>query len=160
MDIENINGFKAAVAAILAALTALWGWFGWLVVAWVGCMVLDYLTGSAAACKAGEWSSNEARDGLWHKAGCIAAVVISGVLDMVVGQIIANIPSINLPFTYTVFLCPLVLIWYILTEVGSIVENAGRMGAPLPGWLKKAVSALKDGVDKVGDSLPSEKKGD
>ena len=46
---ENINSFKAVVTAILASLTALWGWFGWLVWAWVGCMALDYITGSAAA---------------------------------------------------------------------------------------------------------------
>ena len=150
---EGINGFKAAVAAVFAALTALWGWFGWLVIAWIVCMVIDYATGSAAAIKAGEWSSAVARDGLWHKAGCIAAVVISGILDIVIGQIISNIPSITLPFTYTVFLCPLVVMWYILTEVGSIIENAGAMGAPLPGWLKKAVSALKSKVDTAGGAL-------
>lgn len=150
---EKINGFKAAVAAVIAALTALWGWFGWLVIAWAGCMALDYITGSAAACRAGEWSSQTARDGLWHKAGCIAAVLISGILDIVIGLVIANIPSVSLPFTYTVFLCPLVLVWYILTEVGSIIENAGRMGAPIPAWLANAVSALKSGVDKTGDKL-------
>ena len=147
---EHINGFKAAVAAVLAALTALWGWFGWLVVAWIVCMALDYLTGSAAAMKNGEWASRKARDGIWHKAGCMAAVAISGIMDIVIGQILANLPSVALPFTYTVFLCPLVVVWYILTEVGSIVENAGAMGAPLPGWLKQAVAALRDQVEPGG----------
>ena len=51
---ESINTFKAALSAILAALTALWGWFGWLVVAWVACMLIDYLTGSAVALHAGK----------------------------------------------------------------------------------------------------------
>lgn len=150
---EGINGFKTAVAAVFAAMTALWGWFGWLVIAWIVCMVIDYATGSAAAIKSGEWSSQVAREGIWHKAGCIAAVVISGILDIVIGQIISNIPSITLPFTYTVFLCPLVVMWYILTEVGSIIENAGAMGAPLPPWLKKAVAALKSKVDTAGGAL-------
>ena len=145
---EHINGFKAAVAAVLAALTALWGWFGWLIVAWIICMALDVLTGMAAAMKAGKWASKLARDGIWHKAGCIAAVVISGILDIVIGQILANLPSVALPFTYTVFLCPLVVVWYILTEAGSIVENAGAMGAPIPEWLTKAIAALKDKVDE------------
>ncbi len=144
---EHINGIKAAVTAALAALTALWGWFGWLIVAWVVCMGIDYLTGSAAACKAGKWSSALAREGLWHKAGCVAAVTISGILDLVVGQILANLPGLALPFEYTVFLCPLVVVWYLLTEAGSIVENAGAMGAPVPAWLAKAVAALKDKVD-------------
>lgn len=145
---EHINGFKAALAAVLAALTALWGWFGWLIVAWIAFMAFDYLTGSAAAMKRGEWSSQKAREGIWHKAGCMAAVVVSGVMDLVVGQILTNLPSVTLPFTYTVFLCPLVVVWYILTEAGSIVENAGSMGAPVPEWLTKAIAALKDKVDE------------
>lgn len=146
---EHINGFKAAVAAVLAALTALWGWFGWLIVAWIAFMAFDYLTGSAAAMKRGEWSSQKAREGIWHKAGCMAAVVVSGVMDLVVGQILTNLPSVTLPFTYTVFLCPLVVVWYILTEAGSIVENAGSMGAPIPEWLTKAIAALRDKVDET-----------
>ena len=41
--------------------------------------------------------------------------------------------GVELPFIYTVLLCPLVVIWYILTEVGSIIENAGALGTPIPG---------------------------
>ena len=144
---HKINSLKGAVSAALAALTALWGWFGWLIVAWAVCMGRDVLTGMAAGAKRGDWSSAAAREGLWHKAGCVAAVTISGILDLVVGQILANLPTVELPFSYTVFLCPLVVIWYILTEVGSIVENAGAMGAPLPGWLKQAVAVLRDQVE-------------
>ena len=82
-------------------------------------MCIDYATGSAAALKEGEWSSAVAREGIWHKIGCVAAVVIAGILDLVVGTILANIPGLELPFTNTVFLCPLVVVWYILTEAGS-----------------------------------------
>ena len=144
---HKINSLKGAVSAALAALTARLGWFGWLIVAWAVCMGMDVLTGMAAGAKRGDWSSAAAREGLWHKAGCVAAVTISGILDLVVGQILANLPTVELPFSYTVFLCPLVVIWYILTEVGSIVENAGAMGAPLPGWLKQAVAVLRDQVE-------------
>ena len=131
---DHINGFKAAVAAVLGCLTALWGWFGWLVVAWVACMLLDYATGTAAALKAGKWSCKAAREGLWHKVGAMAAVLVAAILDGVLGLI-------------------LVLVWYILTELGSIVENAGRLGAPLPAWLSKAIAALESGVDSAGDKL-------
>ena len=145
---ESINAFKAAISAVLAALTALWGWFGWLVIAWIACMVIDYLTGSAAALRAGNWSSSAARDGLWHKLGAIVAVLVAGILDMVLGHLLGKVP-IALPFEYTVFLCPLVVIWYLLTEAGSIVENAGALGAPIPGWLKKTIEAFKDKVDET-----------
>lgn len=144
---ENINAFKAAITAILAAMTALWGWFGWIVVAWIACMAIDYITGSFAALRAGEWSSSTARDGIWHKVGSIVAVVVAAILDMVIGMIIDNIPNITLPFTYSVLLGPLVVIWYILTEAGSIIENAGALGAPIPPWLSKMIEALRNNVD-------------
>ena len=151
---ENINAFKAALAAIFAALTALWGWFGWLVVAWITCMAIDYLTGSAAAIRAGNWSSSAARDGIWHKLGAIVAVLVAGIMDLTLGHLLGTVP-IALPFEYTVFLCPLVVIWYLLTEAGSIVENAGALGAPIPSWLKKAIEVFKDKVDETaGDNSP------
>ena len=155
---DHINGFKAAVAAVLGCLTALWGWFGWLVVLFAVCMIADYLTGSAAAMRKGEWSSEAARAGIWHKAGSIVVVLAAGAADLLIGTIIGNIPGITLPFTYTVFICPMVVVWYILTELGSIVENAGRLGAPLPAWLSKAIAALESGVDSTGDKLTQGEK--
>ena len=146
---EHVNAFKAAIAALCAALTALWGWFGWVVVAWIGCMLIDYATGSAAALRAGEWSSKSARDGIWHKLGSIMAVIVAAILDTVIGHLLANLPGVDLPFTYTVLLCPLVVIWYILTEAGSIIENAGALGAPVPEWLKKVIASLQDKVNEA-----------
>lgn len=150
---EYINAFKAVVAAVCAALTALWGWFGWVVVAWVCFMVIDYITGSCAALRAGEWSSKSARDGIWHKLGSIVAVIVAALLDEVIAHLLANVPSVELPFTYTVLLAPLVVVWYILTEAGSIIENAGSLGAPIPAWLAKMVAALASKVDDAGDKL-------
>ena len=147
---EHINSFKAALAALCAALTALWGWFGWVVVAWIGFMLIDYATGSAAALRAGTWSSKTARDGIWHKLGSVAAVIVAAVLDIVIGRLLANVPGVELPFTYTVLLCPLVVIWYLLTEAGSIIENAGALGAKIPAWLSKMIAALGSKVDQLG----------
>lgn len=155
---DKVNAFKAAISALCAALTALWGWFGWVVGAWVLCMAIDYLTGSAAACKNGEWSRSVAREGIWHKVGQIVAVMVAGLLDLVVGHLLGNIP-VTLPFTYTVLICPLVVTWYILTEAGSIIENAGALGAPIPSWMAKTVDALQDAVDEAGEKItPEEKK--
>ena len=150
---EHINAFKAAIAAVCAALTTRWGWFGWVVFAWIVSMIIDYLTGSAAALRAGEWSSKAARDGIWHKVGSIVAVIVAALLDVVIGHLLANVPGVELPFTYTVLLSPLVVIWYILTEAGSIIENAGALGAPIPVWLTKMIAALESKVDEVGNSI-------
>lgn len=151
--IEKVNGFKAAAAAVIAALTALWGWFGWLVLAWMVCMSIDYLTGYAAAGKNGEWSSAIAREGIWHKVGCIITVLVAGLLDGVIGYLLGNITALTLPFTYTVFLCPLVVAWYLLMELGSITENVGKLGAPVPPLLRRAIAVLKDSVDEAGEKI-------
>lgn len=148
---ENVTHAKAAVAAAVAVLTALWGWFGWLVVLFVGCMAVDYLTGSAAAMRRGEWSSASARDGIWHKCGSIIVVMVAGAADLLIGAMLGHLPGVVLPFEYTTLLCPLVVVWYTLTELGSIVENAVSLGAPVPQWLKKMLSAAKDAVDKLGE---------
>lgn len=147
---DHVNRIKAAVTAVLGLLTALWGWFGWLVLAWAVCMGLDVLTGMGAALKTGKWSSAVARDGLWHKAGCIAAVSVAGLLDLVMSLLLDNMGQ-ALPIRYTVLLCPLMIAWYILTEAGSIIENAGEMGAPVAGWMVKAIAALRDTVDKAAE---------
>ena len=148
---ENVTHAKAAVAAAVAVLTALWGWFGWLVVLFVGCMAVDYLTGSAAAMRRGEWSSASARDGIWHKCGSIIVVMVAGAADLLIGTMFGHLPGVVLPFEYTVLLCPLVTVWYTLTELGSIVENAVALGAPVPAWLTKMLDAAKDAVDKLGE---------
>ena len=54
---DDINWIKTSIIAIIGALTGFWGWMGWLVIGWVSVMLLDYITGSAAAAKSGEWSS-------------------------------------------------------------------------------------------------------
>ena len=155
---EHVNAWKAAVTAVLGAMTALWGWLGWLVLGWVALMVLDYLTGSAAALKAGEWSSRVAREGIWHKLGMVVVVVVAAGADLLLSLVLVNLPVVELPVAYTGLICPLVLVWYCITELGSIAENAMAMGAAVPSWLTKLLAAGKKSVDKAGDSAVPEDK--
>ena len=153
---KTINQIKAAVAAVFGLLTGLWGWLGWLVVGWVLCMVLDYITGSMAAAKAGQWSSGKARDGIWHKCGMIVVVLVAAGADLLLAIVLANLPLVALPVEYTGLVCPVVLVWYIVTELGSMVENAAVMGAPVPKWLGKLLAMGKNAVDAAGDKLGGE----
>jgi len=150
---KTINSIKAAAAAMMGLLTGLWGWLGWLVVGWIGCMALDYLTGSLAAAKEGEWSSGRAREGIWHKCGMIVVVAVSAGVDLLLSLVLANLPLVELPFQYAGLVCPVVLVWYIVTELGSIAENGAAMGAPVPKWLVKLLAASKSAVDGAGDKL-------
>ena len=41
--------------------------------------------------------------------------------------------------------------WLTLNELLSVIENLGRIGVPLPNFLKKIIAQLKDTVDKKVD---------
>ena len=148
---EKIRAAKAALAAAAAAGTALWGWYGWLVLIWAVCMALDYLSGSAAALRAGDWSSRRARDGLWHKAGMILAVAVAALGDLLIGLLL-RMGSLRLPFDYSVLLAPLVTAWYCLTELGSVAENAVLLGARVPKWLTRLLRRGAQAVDKTAEA--------
>ncbi|MBD5098281.1 MAG: phage holin family protein [Clostridiales bacterium] len=150
---KTIDNFKAAALAVFGLLTGLWGWLGWLVVGWICCMALDYLTGSLAAAKEGDWSSGKAREGIWHKGGMIVVVMVAAGADMLISLVLANLPVLDLPIQYPGLVCPVVLVWYIVTELGSMAENAATMGAPVPQWLVKLLAMSKNAVDSAGDKL-------
>ena len=150
---ESINRIKSSVAAAVGLLTGLWGWFGWMVVGWIVCMVLDYVTGSMAAAKEGDWSSAKAREGIWHKCGMIIVVIVAGGADLLIFLVLENMPVLALPAQYPGLVCPVVMVWYIITEMGSMAENAAIMGAPVPGWLLKLLALSKSAVDNAGDKL-------
>ena len=107
---DKLLEVKKTVTALMAALSAFLGWMGWLVVLYAVSMGIDYLTGSALAAKNGDWQSQKAREGLWHKAGSILAVIVAALADFLLGLVLKNLP-LSLPFTYTVLLCPVVLVW-------------------------------------------------
>lgn len=150
---ENVENGKLLFAAAIGTLTGLWGWMGWLVIGWVAVMALDYITGSAAAAKQGQWSSAKAREGIWHKAGMIVVVIVAAAADLLISMVLANVPAVQLPFEYEGLICPIVLVWYVITELGSIAENAVAMGAPVPGWLTKLLQVSKDAIDSAGEQM-------
>ena len=153
MESNILTGAKAAITAALAMLTAFWGWFGWLIVVWVGLMLADWLVGSAAAANRGEWSSAKLRAGAWHKGGMIVIVCVAMVADWLVGLMLEHLPMLALPFDYTAPITVLVLIWYIIGELGSLAEHGVSMGAPVPKGLVRLLAAGKQAVDAAGDKL-------
>lgn len=147
---NGLMKFKGAVAAFFTVVSAFLGWQGVMIAVWVIAMILDYISGSAAAMKSGEWCSEKAREGVWHKGGMILVVVVAGVADLIMGIICANLP---LDMTWPVLILPVVLAWYILTELGSILENAVKMGAPIPAWLIKLLKVGINVINRKGEEL-------
>ena len=144
---EKAKEIRGAVAAAIGFLTALWGWVGWVVILWVLFVLMDYITGSMAARKEHNWSSDIAREGLWHKAGEIFAVLLAALCDIAL-RIIIEDSGVQIPFEVGPLLTPVVLLWYMLTEAGSIIENCGRLGAPVPVWFKQKIDHAVEAIDK------------
>lgn len=149
---DKASEIKAAITAAIAFCTSLFGWAGWAVVLWFGTMVLDYITGTWAAMANHEWRSTVARQGLWHKLGSIMAVLVAGLADIAISVITHLDLGFELPIDYHTFFLPMVALWYTFTEMGSIIENAGKLGAPVPKWLASAVDKMKSHADDAGNT--------
>lgn len=145
---ETMLGYKAALVVAISTMGELLGWKGILMVAWVAAMAMDYLSGTMAACKEGKWSSAVARQGLWHKGGMILVVAVSGMADIVMMILCDHIP---VTISWPGLILPLVLGWYLLTELGSVLENAVRLGANVPQWLVKLLEAGVKALEKTGE---------
>lgn len=150
---EKLTAMKGAVTAFITAMAAILGWRGLLAVIWVAAMALDYLSGTAAACKEGDWASARAREGLWHKGGMLLVVLTAALTDVAVAMAAANL---GLGAKWSGLVLPLALAWYILTELGSVLENAVKLGAKVPGWLIKLLRAGQKALEDVGEELPDQ----
>lgn len=151
---ETVVTAKAAIAAFFAALGAFLGWKGIMAVVWVVLMAMDWITGTAAARKNGTWKSSVSRDGAWHKIGSVVVIVTALLADFIMGVMLSHIPVLNIAWPDV--LGPLVLAWYIVTELGSILENAIKLGAPVPQWIVKIFDATLKMVDKTVEHLTEE----
>ena len=147
---KKLVEIKLAIAAFFTAISAFLGWQGVMALVWVIAMAIDYITGTAAAMKNGEWCSATARQGLWHKGGMIVVVIVSFIADCALAVIYEHLP---IGIAWTSIVLPLVLAWYIVTELGSILENAVKMGAPVPGWLVKLLKVGLKAIDHTGEKL-------
>ena len=140
---------KAGVTAFLGVLGTFLGWKGVLVVIWGLAMALDYVSGSLAAHKNHEWDSAKAREGLLHKGGMILVVLVAMLFDACLALAAEHLPVLGMEYPGLIF--PVVLVWYILTEAGSVLENSIELGAAVPEWLSKGLKISLKTVEQAGE---------
>lgn len=149
---ENLTIAKTTLTATISAVCMFLGWRVIMLLVWVVLMALDYISGTLAARQNGTWKSATAREGIGHKVGMIFIVIVSMVADAVIMLACENIPNDVINFHWPFVIFPLVTMWYILTEIGSIIENAMAMGAKVPAWLPKLLNATIATVENVGET--------
>lgn len=132
MDLRYINIGAAAVGSILGGL---FGGLDGFLYALLVFMVIDYITGLLAAGVEKELDSRVGFKGIAKKVAILLLVVIAHTLDARV------IGSGAVARTTVIF-------FYLSNEGLSIIENASRIGLPVPAKLKSLLEQLKDKEDK------------
>lgn len=128
-DITNVG--KAVVGAAGGLLAYVFGPWDSLFFALVIAVVLDYLTGVAAAWREEELSSSAGFIGLLRKIMIFAIVALGVLVDGIM-------PELN--GAVRIAVCT----FYIANEGLSILENCGRLGIPIPDIIKKHLIKLQD----------------
>ena len=149
--------FQGAIAAALAWLSAKLGILFPVLVLLMVMMAVDYLTGMIASKKEAiehpedpnmGWSSKKGAIGIFKKVGYLCVIAVAMVVDFVIVKVAISLGYTGIPAKAMFGL--LAAIWYLLNELLSIIENAGRMGAPVPQWIAKYIAVLKNKIDDSG----------
>lgn len=143
---ENI--IKGVLTAAMATLMAYLGHLVVPVIVLAVVMLLDYGTGIAKAWVAGNLSSKVGVAGILKKVGYLAIVMVGMAVDWVIQ---AGIAELHIDYNFEFLFAMIVIIWLILNELISILENVAAIGVPVPKWLAKIITKLKDHTEeKVG----------
>ena len=116
-------------------------------------MVVDYISGMMASkVEAIEhpddpnygWSSKKGAKGIAKKVGYLCIIAVAMVVDYLTLKVAS---ALGIAVSAKAIFGLMVAVWYILNELLSIIENAGRMGANVPDWLRKYIAVLKRKID-------------
>lgn len=144
---------QAALAAAGAWVSAKLGILGPVLGVLTVMMILDFITGMLASKQEAldhprdstkGWSSKKGVIGIIKKVGYMCVIATAMVVDYIILHVAA---AIGITANTRAFFALLVAVWYVLNELLSIIENAGRMGAQVPDWLRKYIAVLKETLD-------------
>lgn len=153
---------QAFITAIGAWISAKLGILGPVLVVLTVMMVLDYISGMLASKEEAlehpddanyGWSSKKGAQGIIKKVGYLCIIAVAMVVDYIILHVAT---AMGITVSAKAFFALLVAVWYVLNELLSIIENAGRMGAQIPDWLCRYIAVLKEAIDHNTDITGSE----
>ena len=152
---DKIKTYAVFVCGIFGVMWGRLGALAWLILALLIFNVADWITGSAASAVEGTGISSDAgRRGIVKKVGYWIEIGVCLVVDML---LVYALPQLSIGATVVSFthpiVAPMVAVWLDLNEILSVIENLGRMGAPVPEWLSKFITVLKNKVDVAGEKI-------
>jgi toxin secretion/phage lysis holin len=120
--------YIGAVSLTGSIASLLFGGISKLLLFLVAFVIVDYITGILAALVEKKLSSRVGFKGIAQKVFIFALVSIAHVLDIILG---------------TTVIKDVTILFYLVNECISIMENANRLGVPIPGLLKKMIEIVK-----------------
>lgn len=142
MSKENIT--QGIITLITASISAYFGIIVIPLIVLTLVMVIDYITGMAAAYVNAELSSRKGIRGIFKKLGYYSLVCVGITLDYILSSGLAQIGITN---DVNIWFGLIIAIWLIINELISILENLSRLDVPIPKFLTKFVEKLKNNVD-------------
>lgn len=142
------NGWKLLIAAILAAVAAYMRELAGSLLVLFAVMLLDYISGISAAWVTKQLSSRIGLIGIVKKVSYLLIVDVGMALDYLIGLLGSRF---GVEMNDNTFVGLLVIIWLIINECISILENCDEMGLPVPEFIKKLLARLKQHTEKTAD---------
>lgn len=149
---ENI--FRAVFAAAVGALCSYCMELMIPLAVMLVVMIADYVTGMVKAWYNAELCSRIGLKGIIKKVGYLVIVGVGMVVDYLLREALHSV-GVSVTVEYTVAL--IVIVWFIINELISILENVAAIGAPVPEFILKLVKRLKVSVEDKAEVVDGEK---
>lgn len=137
------KSIQAVLTVVGGALGYFVGGLDGLMIVLLAFMVIDYITGIMCAIKDKSISSKVGFSGICKKILILVLVGMSNLLDIYVLQTGSMLRTA-------------VLFFYISNEGVSILENAGKLGLPIPAKIKNVLAQLHDKAEDTSSSTDDE----
>ena len=127
--------FKAVTALLCTAFSFVFGNMDGMFIALIALIVLDYISGVIAAIAEKKLSSSVGAKGIAKKIFMLLIVAVANIVDINVigeGHVLRTVTTA----------------FYIANECISLIENAGRLGVPVPKKFMDVLEQLKNKDDK------------
>ncbi len=142
--------FKALLTSVITAMSLRFHVIGDLLWLFLAAVILDYVTGIAAATLNKELNSRIGLRGVLKKVGECFVIAVALLTDEVVSQ---SAEQLGITYSTGGAIAAIVTIWLVLNELISILENVAKMNVPLPPFLMSAIRLLKKQAEAKGESL-------
>lgn len=143
MSKENIA--QGIITLIAASISAYFGIIAIPLIVLTIVMLIDYITGMAAAYVNAELSSRKGIRGIFKKLGYYSLVCVGITLDYILSS---GLTQIGISNDVNIWFGLIIAIWLIINELISILENLSRLDVPIPKFLTTIVERLKNNVDE------------